>query len=56
MPRFRQTSDILKLMTKKQDISLKSMDTDKKIYGLAAEAGIKKAFIIGKNMRKIRWG
>jgi len=33
------------------DPSLKSMETARKIYGLAAEAGIKKAFIIGNKIR-----
>jgi CO dehydrogenase maturation factor len=33
------------------DSSLKSMETAKKIYGLAAQAGIKKAFIIGNKVR-----
>jgi len=33
------------------DPSLKSMETARKIYGLAAEAGIKKAFMIGNKIR-----
>jgi len=33
------------------DPSLKSMETAKKIYGLATEAGIKNAFIIGNKIR-----
>jgi len=33
------------------DSSLKSLETAKKIYGLATEAGIKNAFVVGNKVR-----
>ncbi|KPV64249.1 MAG: protochlorophyllide reductase iron-sulfur ATP-binding protein [Candidatus Bathyarchaeota archaeon BA2] len=47
----RGTAGHVDIMLIVADPSLKSMDTAKKIYGLAAEAGIKKAFIIGNKIR-----
>jgi len=47
----RGTAKHVDIMLIVADPSLKSMETARKIYGLAAEAGIKKAFIIGNKIR-----
>jgi CO dehydrogenase maturation factor len=47
----RGTARHVDIMLIVADPSLKSMETAKKIYGLATEAGIKKAFIIGNKIR-----
>jgi CO dehydrogenase maturation factor len=47
----RGTAKRVDIMLIVADPSLKSMEIAKKIYGLAAEAGIKKAFIIGNKVR-----
>ena len=47
----RGTAKHVDVMLIVADTSLKSMETAKKIYELAAEAGIKKAFIIGNKIR-----
>jgi len=47
----RGTAGHVDIMLIVADPSLKSMETARKIYGLAAEAGIKKALIIGNKIR-----
>jgi len=47
----RGTAEHVDTMLIVADASLKSLETAKKIYGLAAETGIKKAFIIGNKIR-----
>jgi len=47
----RGTAEHVDIMLIVADPSLKSMETARKIYGLAAEAGIKKVFIIGNKIR-----
>ena len=47
----RGTAEHVDVMLIVADPSLKSMETAKKIYGLAAEAGIKNAFMLGNKVR-----
>lgn len=47
----RGTAEHVDVMLIVADPSLKSLETAKKIYGLAAEAGIKNAFMIGNKVR-----